>query len=214
MKGRRILATVMVIVVCAGASAAAAELREVGLRIDLTLQPLYADSQVHWNFDVGGYALMAFNAGWAVRASAGFDVLNAGPYVGIGLLRAIGSSFALEGDLTMQWTFGSAAPVTTAAAGARFAGSAGGLFYELAAFPASWTLASVAGAPAAFSFSPSLTVGGGFALETGLEFGEAITVTFLPLPATAARPVLPVGAGWMLSTRLTTHLGLDLPATP
>ncbi len=73
---------------------------------------------------------------------------------------------------------------------------------------------SVAGAPLTFSFSPSFTVGGGFALETGLEFGEAITLTFLPIPATAAQPVLPVGAGWMLSTRLTTHLGLDFPAAP
>jgi hypothetical protein len=214
MKRRWGSALLMVMVICIGIAAAAADLREAGLRIDLTLQPLYTNTQVHWNFDVGAYALMAFDAGWAVRASAGFDVLSAGPYVGIGLLRAIGSSFALEGDLTMQWTFGNAAPVTTAAAGARFAGASGGLFYELAAFPASWTLASIAGAPATFSFSPSFTVGGGFVLETGLKFGEAITLTFLPIPATAAQPVLPIGAGWMLSTRLTTHLGLDFPATP
>jgi hypothetical protein len=210
MKRRWCLALLMVVVMCIGIAAAAADLREVGLRIDLTLQPLYANTQVHWNFDVGAYALVAFGAGWAGRASAGFNVLSAGPYVGIGLLRAIGSSFALEGDLTMQWTFGHAAPVTIATAGARFAGASDRFFYELAVFPASWTLASIASAPATLSFSPSFTIGGGLVLQAGFRFGEALTLTFLPIPATAAQPVLPVGAGWMLSTRLTTHLGLDL----
>jgi hypothetical protein len=103
--------------------------------------------------------------------------------------------------------------VTTAAAGARFAGSSDGLFYQVAAFPVSWTLASVAGAPATFSFSPSFTVGGGFELETGLRFGEDVTVTFRPIPS-SARPVVPVGAGWMLSTRLTSHLGFDMGTAP
>ncbi len=213
MKGRWILAVVMLVVVCTGMSADAVNLLEAGLRVDLTLQPAYAGSEIHWNFNVGGYALLAFNAGWAIRASGGFDVLNAGPYAGVGLLRALGSSLVLEGDIVIQWTFGQSTPVTTAGAGARFAGSSGGIFYEVAAFPAGWTLASVAGAPAAFSFSPSFTVGGGFTLETGLRFGEDVTMTFLPVPP-AARPVLPVGAGWMLSTRLTSHLGFGTGTAP
>ncbi len=213
MRGNRVGFLALVVLIGIASSVHAAELREVGLRVDLTMQPVYAGSEIHWNFDVGGYALFAFSAGWAVRASAGFDVLSAGPYVGIGLLRALGSSIALEGDVVIQWTFGQPTPVTTAGAGARFAGSAGGIFYEVGAFPVSWTLASVAGAPAAFSFSPSFTVGGGFALETGLRFGEDITLTFLPVPS-AARPVMPIGAGWMSSVRLTSRLGFDLGTAP
>jgi hypothetical protein len=215
MKGRwaRVAVALALAVLGAGVAAGAAEVREVGLRVDLSLQPLYAGSEVHWNFDIGAYALVAFNPTWGVRASAGFDVLSAGPYVGVGLLRALGPHLALEGDILVQWSFASPTPVATAGAGARFAGAGGGLFYQLAAFPVSWTLASVAGAPAMFSFSPSFTVGGGFELATGLQFGQAATITFLRIPPLAVRPVLSAGAGWMLSARITSNLGWNL-ATP
>ncbi len=213
---RRVRQAICVMVVLVGivSSAQAASVREVGLRVDLTLQPLYAGSEVHWDFDVGAYALIEFNDAWATRVSAGFDVLSAGPYLGVALLRGLGAGFALEGNLLVQWAFSSPVPVATAAAGVRVAGAADALFYELAAFPASWTLASVAGAPATFSFSPSVTVGGGLQLATGLQFGEALTLTLLHVPSLAVRPVWSIGNGWMLSTRLTTHLGYDLPGTP
>ncbi len=182
MRWRRVGAVVVAVAVGLAGLGHAADLREIGLRIDLTLQPLYAGDAVRWNFDLGGYALVVLAQGWGVRAAAGFNVLSAGPYLGIGLLKAIGSSTALEGDVRLQWTFGVGSPVTTAGAGIRFAGAADGLFYELAAFPVSWTLASVAGAPAAFAFSPSFTVG----------------------------PV----RGWMLSPRLTSHVGLAMLPAP
>lgn len=190
----------------------AAELREVGLRLDLTLQPLYAGDVVHWNFDIGGYALLALGPGWGVRASAGFDVLSVGPYVGIGLLRAVGSSLAVEGEALIQWTFGVSTPVATAGVGARWVGGGDSLIVQLAAFPLNWTLSSIAGAPAMFMFSPSVTVGGGFALVTGLEFGQALTLKFLAAPP-GARAVLPMG-GWMVSTRWTSLLGLAIASTP
>ncbi len=212
MRWRRVGAVVVAVAVGLAGLGHAADLREIGLRIDLTLQPLYAGDAVRWNFDLGGYALVVLAQGWGVRAAAGFNVLSAGPYLGIGLLKAIGSSTALEGDVRLQWTFGVGSPVTTAGAGIRFAGAADGLFYELAAFPVSWTLASVAGAPAALAFSPSFTVGGGSSLATGLEFGQAVTVTFLPA-SPGGRPVLPV-RGWMLSPRLTSHVGLAMLPAP
>lgn len=212
MRWRRVGAVVVAVAFGLAGLGHAADVREVGLRIDLTLQPLYAGDAVRWNFDLGGYARIALAQGWGVRATAGFSVLSAGPYLGIGLLKAIGSSTALEGDVRLQWTFGTGTPVTTAGAGIRLAGTADGLIYQLAVFPVSWTLAPVAGAPAAFAFSPSFTAGGGFSLATGLEFGQAITVTFLSAPP-GGRPVLPVG-GWMLSTRLTSHLGLAMLAAP
>ncbi len=208
MRRRWIVVAALVLAFGCGTAAQAADLREVGMRVDLTLQPLYAGEDIHWNFDLGMYALVAFGAGWAVRASAGFDVMSAGPYAGIGVLRAIGSHLAIEGDLLIQWTFGASTPVAVAGAGARYAGSADNLFYQLAVFPVSWTFASTAGAPAVFSFSPSVTAGGGFIVDTGLEFGEAITVTFHRIPSLAVRPILPIGSGWMLSTRFTSNFGI------
>jgi len=209
MRRRWILATAALGLLCVGVAAESAGLREIGLRIDLTLQPLYANNEVHWNFNIGGYALVTFGPGWGLRASAGFDVLHAGPYLGIGALRALSPRLLVEGDLTMQWGGAARTPITTAGAGLRLAGAVpGGLAYQLAVFPVSWTLASVAGAPATFSFSPSFTVGGGFLLETGFQFGEAVTMTFLQAPAAAA-PVLPLGEGWMLSARLTSNFGMN-----
>ena len=213
---RRVRQAICVMVVLVGivGSAQAASVREVGLRVDLTLQPLYAGSEVHWDFDVGAYALIEFSDAWATRVSAGFDVLSAGPYLGVALLRGLGAGFTLEGNLLIQWRFSSSVPVATAEAGVRVAGAAGGLFYELAAFPASWTLASVAGASATFSFSPSVTVGGGFELATGLQFGEAVTLTLLRVPSLSVRPVWPIGGGQMLSMHFATHLGYEFPVTP
>ena len=192
--------------------AGAMDVREVGVRLDLTLQPVYAGDAVHWDFDLGGYCLFALGPAWDVRASAGFDVLSAGPYLGIGLVRILSPSLAVEADSLIQWSFGSPTPVATVGVGARLAGGAEGLTYQVAAFPANWTLASVAGMPATFSFSPSVTVGGGIALATGLEFGEAITVKFMPAPP-GVRAVLPMG-GWVLSTRLTSLLGFAVAPMP
>jgi hypothetical protein len=203
------------LVLGAGMDAQSAGVREVGLRIDLTLQPLQVDGEARWNFDIGAYALFTFGAGWGLRTSAGFDVLHAGPYLALGALRALSPHLLAEGDLSMQWSAGAHGPVSTAGVGMRFAGgSPGGLSYQLAVFPVSWTLASAAGAPAIASFSPSFTFGGGFLLETGLEVSEAVTFTFLRMPTPAAPPVLPLGSDWVLSTRLTSNVGMNFAAAP
>lgn len=215
MKRWWVPAAVVLLFGVVAATAAGAEWREVGVQVELTLQPLYANGAAHWNFDLGGYALVFLNEGWSLRASAGFDVLNVGPYASLAALRTVVDNVFLEGAVTFQWSFRSSTPTATAGAGIRFMGaSSASARSQLAIFPASWTLSSISGAPLAFSFSPSFTVDGAIVLETGLLFGEAATVTFHRVPSLSVQAVWPIGGGWMLSTRLTTHLGFDVPETP
>jgi hypothetical protein len=215
MRRNRVGLWVLVILIGMAASAQAMQVREFGARFDLTLQPLYAAGEVHWNFDLGAYALLDLNGAWGVRASAGFDVLNAGPYASLGAIRTVVEHVYLEGDVTLQWSFHASTPTVVADAGIRFTGDPdGSVRSQLAIFPASWTLAAASGAPTSFSFSPSFTVYGAVVLETGLLVGEAATVTFLRVPSLSVQPVFAIGGGWMLATRFTTNLGLDLPEAP
>jgi hypothetical protein len=213
MRMRRIGLLVLVLTASVACSAAAMSILEAGVRIDLALQPLRVGSAIHWDFAVGGYTLVRLNEGWGVRASAGYDVLNAGPYLGLGLARTVVESVLIEGNVTFQWNFRQRSSAATLDAGVRFAsGPESAQHTSLAIFPASWTLNMATGQPTAFTFSPSFTAEGALVLGTGLVVGEAISAAFLRVPSFADQPVLALGGGWMLATRFTTRFGYVPPA--
>jgi hypothetical protein len=203
---------VLVLTAGVACSAVALDVLEVGVRIDLALQPVRVGTAVHWDFAVGGYGLVRLDEGWGGRASAGYDVLNAGPYVSLGLARAVMSNVLLEGNVTFQWNFRESVSAANLDAGVRFTSGPGSAQRtSLAIFPASWTLNMATGQPTAFSFSPSFTAEGALVIGTGLLVGEAVTATFLRLPSLADQPVLALGGGWMLATRFTTRFGYVPP---
>jgi hypothetical protein len=214
MRTRRIGLLVLVLTAGIACLAMAMDISEVGVRIDLALQPFRVGSAIHWDFVVGGYTLVRFNEGWGARASAGYDVLNVGPYLSLGLARTVVESVLLEGDVTFQWNFLKRSSVASLDAGVRFiSGPRSAQHTSLAIFPTSWTLNMATGQPTSFSFSPSFTAEGALVLETGLLVGEAVSVTFLRVPSLADQPVLALGGGWMLATCLTTRIGYA-PPTP
>ncbi len=214
MRRRCVGVWLLFIAVAAAVSAQAMDVREVGVRIDLALQPLYENGAARWDFAVGGYALVDISGAWTVRAGAGYDLLGAGPYLSLGAARSVTEHIWLEGDVSYQWSFSASGPTIAADAGIRFTGPATGTTRsELAIFPASWTLASRQGAPLAFAFSPSFTLYGAVAPGSDLLFGEAVTVTFLRVPSPSVQPVWDIGGGWMLAARLATHFGYIVPAT-
>jgi hypothetical protein len=214
MRTRRIGLLVLVLTAGVACSATAMDVLEVGVRIDLALQPLRVGSSIHWDFAVGGYGLVRFNEGWGAHASAGYDVLNAGPYLSLGLARSVADSVLLEGDVTVQWNFLKRSSAANVDAGVRFTSGPGSAQHtSLAIFPASWTLNMATGQPTSFSFSPSFTAEGALVLETGLLVGEAVSAAFLRVPSLADQPVLALGGGWMLAARLTTRFGYA-PPTP
>jgi len=212
MRTRRIGLLVLVLTAGVACSATAMDVLEVGVRIDLTLQPLRVGSAVHWDFAVGGYGLVRFNEGWGAHASAGYDVLNAGPYLSLGLARTVTANVLLEGDMSLQWNFRERSSAARVDAGVRFRSSPGALQrWSLAIFPASWTVDMSTGQ--SMAFSPNVTADVAVQSETGLLFGEAVTVTFLHVPSLADQPVIALGGGWMLSTRFATRVGY-VPPTP
>jgi hypothetical protein len=214
MRTRRIGIFVLILTVGVACTAAAMDILEVGVRIDLALQPLRVGSAIHWDFAVGGYTLVRFNEGWGARASAGYDVLNAGPYLSFGLARSVVTSVLVEGNVTFQWNFLQRSSAANLDAGVRFTSGPGSPQHtSLAIFPASWTLNMATGQPTAFSFSPSFTAEGALVLGTGLLVGEAVSATFLRVRSLADQPVWPLGDGWMLAARFTTRFGY-VPPTP
>ena len=209
-------AGLLVLVLAAGVacSATAMDVLEVGVRIDLALLPLRVGSAVHWDLAVGGYGLVRLSESWGGYAAAGYDILNAGPYLSLGLARTVTANVLLEGDMSLQWNFRERSSAAKVDAGVRFRSSPGALQrWSLAIFPASWTLNMATGQPTSFSVSPSFTAEGALVLETGLLVGEAVSATFLRVPSLADQPVLALGGGWMLAARLTTRFGY-VPPTP
>jgi hypothetical protein len=214
MRTRRIGIFVLLLTVGVACAAAAMDLLEVGVRIDLALQPLRVGNAIHWDFAVGGYGLVRFNEGWGARAAAGYDVLNAGPYLSLGLSRSVVASVLVEGNVTFQWNFLKRSSAANLDAGVRFTSGPGSLQHtSLAIFPASWTLNMATGQPTSFSFSPSFTAEGALVLGTGLLVGEAVSAMFLRVRSLADQPVWPLGDGWMLATRFTTRFGY-VPSSP
>ena len=212
MRMRRVGLLVLVLGAGVACSAAAMDVLEVGVRIDLALQPLRVGSAVHWDLAVGGYGLVRLDESWGGRASAGYDILKAGPYLSLGLARTVTANILLEGNMSLQWNFRERSSTANFDAGARFRSNPGALQrWSLAIFPASWTLDMVTGQSTAFS--PNVTADVAVQSETGLLFGEAVTVTFLRVPSLAGQPVIALGGGWMLATRLTTRIGY-VPPTP
>ncbi|MEW5825231.1 MAG: hypothetical protein AB1778_00160 [Candidatus Bipolaricaulota bacterium] len=205
----RAVVTLAVVVALAG-SAVGAEVSEFGMRFDLTLHPFRESGEVRWNFALGAFVLLRLNDAWGVRAAAGFDLLNAGPYGTVGILRGVGSNVVLEGNVYVHWLGQAGLLTTTADAGARLhLGVGNDARLSVATFPLTWTIAARGGEiSSAIGFTPSLTVDGALVLSTGLVVGEAVTLAALPVPAgLPVDPVLPLGSGWMLIGRLTTHIG-------
>jgi len=211
MRTRRVGLLVLVLAASVACSAAAMDVLEVGVRIDLALQPLRVGSAVHWNLAVGGYGLVRLSESWDGYAAAGYDILDAGPYLSLGLARTVTTNVLLEGDMSLQWNFRERSSTARVDAGVRFRSSSGALQrWSLTAFPASWTVDMATGQSTAFS--PNVTVDAAVQSKTGLLVGEAVTVTFLRVPSLAGQPVIALGGGWMLATRLTTRIGYVPPA--
>lgn len=209
LRGRWIVLGI-VIASLASTSLAAAQLEEVGLRIDLTLQPFRQGGAVIWNFALGVFARIGLSEAWGARASLGFDLLSFGPYGSLGLLRAVGSGIVLAGNLNLQWVPHSAMLLTSADAGVLFNLKVGpSARLSLASFPLSWTIASQGGDVAsALSFTPSLTVDGATIASGGLVIGGAVTLSALQVPSIlGSAAVVPLGGGWVLVPRLTGHVG-------
>ncbi len=214
MERNRIGLLVVILTAAIAVAGHSAELLEVGARIDLSLEPLRLGGNVRWNFAVGGYALVRLNEGWGVRASAGYNLLNAGPYVSVGVARTVVESVLLEGDLNFYWNSRERRSSAALDAGVRFRSRpSSDQRSSLAIFPASWTLNMATGRATSFSFSPSFTAEAALVLETGLLIGGAAGITFLRVPSLMDEPAWPIGGGWMLSTRLTTHIGY-VPSGP
>jgi len=212
MRTRRIGLLVLVLTAGVACSATAMDVLEVGVRIDLALLPLRVGSAVHWDLAIGGYGLVRLSESWDGYAAAGYDILNAGPYLSLGLARTVTANVLLEGDMSLQWNFRERSSAAKVDAGVRFRSSPGALQrWSLAIFPASWTLDMATGQSTAFS--PNVTADVALQSETGLLFGEAVTVTFLRVPSLADQPVIALGGGWMLSTRFATRVGY-VPPTP
>jgi len=212
MRTRRVGLLVLVLAAGVACSAAAMDVLEVGVRIDLALLPLRVGSAVHWDLAVGGYGLVRFSESWEGRASAGYDILNAGPYLSLGLARVVTANILLEGDMSLQWNFRERSSTAKVDAGVRFRSSPGALQrWSLAAFPASWTVDMATGQSTAFS--PNVTADAAVQSETGFLLGGAVAVTFLRVPSLADQPVIALGGGRMLATRLTTRIGYA-PPTP
>jgi hypothetical protein len=209
---RRVGLLVLVLAAGVACSAAAVDVLEVGVRIDLALVPLRVGSAVHWDLAVGGYGLVRFSESWDGYAAAGYDILDAGPYLSLGLARAVTANVLMEGDMSVQWNFRERSSAARVEAGVRFRSSPRALqHWSLAIFPASWTIDMATGQSTAFS--PNVTASATLQSETGLLLGEAVTATFLRVPSLAGQPVWPLGGGWMLATRLTTRIGY-VPPTP
>ena len=212
MRTRRIGLLVLVLTAGVACSATAMDVLEVGVRIDLALLPLRVGSAVHWDLAIGGYGLVRLSESWDGYAAAGYDILNAGPYLSLGLARTVTANVLLEGDMSLQWNFRERSSAAKVDAGVRFRSSPGALQrWSLAIFPASWTVDMATGQSTAFS--PNVTADVALQSETGLLFGEAVTVTFLRVPSLADQPVIALGGGWMLSTRFATRVGY-VPPTP
>jgi len=212
MRTRRIGLLVLVLTAGVACSATAMDVLEVGVRIDLALLPLRVGSAVHWDLAIGGYGLVRLSESWDGYAAAGYDILNAGPYLSLGLARTVTANVLLEGDMSLQWNFRERSSAAKVDAGVRFRSSPGALQrWSLAIFPASWTVDMATGQSTAFS--PNVTADVAVQSETGLLFGEAVTVTFLRVPSLADQPVIALGGGWMLSTRFATRVGY-VPPTP
>ena len=114
--------------------------------------------------------------------------------------------------MSLQWNFRERSSAAKVDAGVHFRSSPGALQrWSLAIFPASWTVDMATGQSTAFS--PNVTADVTVQSETGLLFGEAVTVTFLRVPSLADQPVIALGGGWMLSTRFATRVGY-VPPTP
>ena len=64
MRMRRLGLLVLVLAASVACSAAAMDVLEVGVRIDLALQPLRVGSAVHWDLAVGGYGLVRLDESW------------------------------------------------------------------------------------------------------------------------------------------------------
>ena len=209
---RRVGLLVLVLAAGVASSAAAMNVLEVGVRIDLALLPLRVGGAVHWDLAVGGYGLVRLSESWDGYAAAGYDILNAGPYLSLGLARTVTANVLLEGDMSLQWNFRERSSAAKVDAGVRFRSSPGALQrWSLAIFPASWTVDMSTGQSTAFS--PNVTADVAVQSETGLLFGEAVTVTFLRVPSLAGQPVIALGGGWMLATRFATRVGY-VPPTP
>jgi hypothetical protein len=185
----------------------AAELTEVGVRVDLSMRPLRESGAVLWDAALGAYATFSLNESWEARILAGFDVGQTGPFFGASLLRAIAPYALLEGNALLQWGRRTGF-LTVVTAGGRVLPDVGPSHrLSIGILPLAWTLTGTHNpVGTAFTLGPSLTVDAGTLLNSATLFGEAITLHLHPLPAGPARPVWPIG-GFALSLRLTTHVG-------
>jgi len=212
MRTRRVGLLVLVLAAGVACWAAARDVLEVGVRFDLALQPLRVGGAVDWDLAVGGYGLVRLSESWRARASAGYDILNAGPYLSLGLARTVTANVFLEGDMSLQWNFRERSSAASVNAGVRLRPSPGApQHWSLAAFPVSWTVDMATGQ--SMAFSPHVTADAAVQSETGLLLGGAVGVSFLRGPSLAGQPVIALGGGWMLATRLTTRIGY-VPPTP
>lgn len=211
MRMRRVGLLVLVLAAGVACSAAAMDVLEVGVRIDLALLPLRVGNTVHWDLAIGGYGLVRLSESWGARASAGYDILNGGPYLSLGLARTVSANVFLEGDMSVQWNFRERNSVASLDAGVRLRSSSGALQrWSLAAFPVSWTVNMATGQST--TFSPHVTADAAVQSETGLLLGGAVSVSFLRWPSLAGQPVIALGGGWMLATRLAAQVGYVPPA--
>jgi hypothetical protein len=186
----------------------AAQLSEIGVHVDLTMEPVLTNSGIRWDAAIGAYAVFGTSSPWGFRLSAGFDVGEMGPYGNIGAFRALAPYATFEADATLRWTARSGF-VSTMSVGGRLIPDVGpGHRLSFGTFPLTWTLININGRIGSrFALTPNLIVDGSILTGGHTLFGETVTLNLQQIPASLGRPVWSLGGDLALSLRLTTHAG-------
>ena len=196
------------LLLCLTVPCVAFELTEIGVQLDLGLEPFRGDEgQVRWWITFGVYGRVTMDNEWKLEIAAGSEVRSFNPFADLLLLRVFTPQLMLVGNLLVR-SLPQRGLLTTAAVGGRYAtGDLQGARIELTSLPAGWRLTS---------FNRQLH--GDFFLDGNLsgfaslgESGAGLVGQGLTLSVVRARtdddPLISLGSQWALSARLTTHVG-------
>jgi len=204
---RRGLAIVSLLL-CLAAPCVAYELTEIGVELDLGLEPFRGDEgQIYWWITFGVYGRVTVDDEWRLEIAAGSEVRSFNPFADLVLLRVFTPQLMLAGNLLVR-SLPQRGLLTTAAIGGRYAfGDLQDARIELTSLPVGWRLTS---------FNNRLR--GDFFVDGNLRgfvslgragpgvFGEGLELSVVRA-GIDDEPLIPLGGQWALSARLTTHAG-------
>jgi len=189
----------------------AIELTELGVQLNLRLEPYRQAGRARWWITVGAYGRISFDEEWRLRVVAGSGITAFAPFADLGLVRVYTPHLMVEGNLRLE-SLPRRGLLSTARLGGRYVSNpTTGTRVEVTSLPLGWRLSSHGSQLRGDLFlKANLTLDVTIGSPNAGLIGQGVVLHVCRREVGTEPPVVPLGGSWLLSTELITHIGADL----